>query len=132
MEANDTDHYFVACWRCEDILRGLVGNSTKDGDVWVDALVLAAKNPKPTSQAAYVKLVSDYIEAMNVQGDGDFSNLDGNRGTEQPLTPIDLWATPRSGKYKALAPSPTKPAPETHPVDDSDDEADKLLQRCFS
>ena len=34
--ASDMKHYFVACWRCEDLLRGLVTGPMEKGEAWVE------------------------------------------------------------------------------------------------
>ena len=99
--ANDMKHYFVACWRCEDLLQGRVTGSMEIGEAWVEDCLQRGVSSKPTSQNAFVALCSQYIQAMNVPT----AVLEGDEPTVTPLDPAALWSTPLSKAHV----SPPKP-----------------------
>ena len=122
---------FVAASVAEHFLRRAVGASTTDGDAWVEERIAKKDIAKPTTQTAYVSLVSKYLEAMKANPGNSGDDKEADRDDLPPLDLHSLWQTPMHPKHR----SPNKPAPrqperdeEAHRVsDNSDSDDDKEL-----
>ena len=73
-----------------------MGASTTDGDAWVEERIAKKDIAKPTTQTAYVSLVSKYLEAMKANPGNSGDDKEADRDDLPPLGPPLTVADPNA------------------------------------